>query len=69
MGGLSQGEGFKPGPELDSVSWATPRISGQGSATGNQLNLVRSLSQVGMFKPCREAAPAKKVLKNAGVRV
>ena len=68
-GGLSQGEGFKPGPGLDSASWANPRISSSGSATGNQLNLERGLSQVGGFKPCREAAPAKKVPGNAGVGV
>ena len=69
MGGLSQGEGFKPGPGLDLASRALLRISGSAFATGEQLNLERGLSQVGGFKPYREIAPAKKVPENARVEV
>ena len=67
--GLSQGEGFKPGPGLDLASRALLRISGSGFATGKKLNLERGLSQVGGFKPYREVAPAKMVPENAGVGV
>ena len=69
MTDLSQGEGFKPGPGLDLASRALRRISIQGCAIGNQLNLERVLRQVGGFKPCREGARTKKVPENAGVGI